>query len=134
MLVQAGSRFLSKAESCYATTELEISAVAWVANKCKIFLIGLQNFQAITDHNPFIPILNSYCLDEIDNPRPQWLKTKLMTINLTARWCKEDANRAPDLVLLLIIPILFFCINVLGTYYHLKKQGLYMYQFVVHML
>ena len=58
--------------------------------------MGLQNFQVITDHNPLIPILNSHRLDEIDNPRLQRLKTKLMAFNLTAKWCKGDTNRASD--------------------------------------
>ena len=40
------------AKSCYAIIELEMLAVAWVANKCKMFLIGLQDFQIIPDHNP----------------------------------------------------------------------------------
>ena len=96
VLVQAGSRFLSEAESQYAVIELEMLAVAWAANKCKAFLMGLQNFQVITDHNPLIPILNNHRLDEIDNPRLQRLKTKLMAFNLTAKWCKGDTNRAPD--------------------------------------
>ena len=96
VLVQAGSRFLSEAESRYAVIELEMLAVAWAANKCKTFLMGLQNFQVITDHNPLIPILNSHRLDEVDNPRLQRLKTKLMAFNLTAKWCKGDTNRAPD--------------------------------------
>ena len=96
VLVQAGSRFLSEAESRYAVIELEMLAVAWAANKCKTFLMGLQNFQVITDHNPLIPIVNSHRLDEIDNPRLQQLKTKLMAFNLTAKWCKGLTNRAPD--------------------------------------
>ena len=97
MLVQAGSYFLSEGnyKSQYAVIELEMLAVAWAANKCKSFLMGLQNFQVITDHNPLIPILNSHRLDEIDNPRLQQLKTKLMAFNLTAKWCKGDNNRAP---------------------------------------
>ena len=72
-------------------------AVAWAAEKCKMFLVGLQNFQVITDHNPFIPILlNSHHLDEIGNPRLQQLKTKLMAFNLIAKWYKGDTNKAPD--------------------------------------
>ena len=94
MLVQAVSYFLSEGESQYAVIELEMLAVAWAANKCKSFLMDLQNFQVITDHNPLIPILNSHCLDEIDNPRLQQLKTKLMAFNLAAMWCKGDNNRA----------------------------------------
>lgn len=59
--------------------------VAWTANKCKMFHMGLQNFEIVTDHNPLIPILNSHRLDEIDNPRLQRLRTKLMAFNFTAK-------------------------------------------------
>jgi len=48
------------------------------------------------DHNPLLPILNSYRLDEIKNPRLQRLKTRLMACNLTAEWCKGSKNNAPD--------------------------------------
>jgi len=96
VLVQAGSRFLSTAESRYAIIELEMLAVVWAASKCKLFLTGMQHFQVITDHNPLIPILNNHRLDEIDNPRLQRLKMKLMAFNFTAKWCKGNTNRAPD--------------------------------------
>ena len=94
VLVQAGSRFLSTAESRYAIIELEMLAVVWAASKCKMFLTGMQHFQVITDHNPLIPILNNHRLDEIDNPRLQRLKMKLMAFNFTAKWCKGNTNRA----------------------------------------
>ena len=95
-LVQAGSRFLSDAESRYATIELEMLVVCWATLKCKIFLSGLQHFVVITDHNPLLPIFNSYRLDEIDNPRLQRLRTRLMAYNFTAEWCKGSKNNAPD--------------------------------------
>ena len=79
-LIQAGSRFLSSAESCYVIIELELLAVAWAISKCNIFLAGLEHFTIITDHNPLIPILNNYRLDE----------------SFTAVWCKGAANNAPD--------------------------------------
>ena len=85
MLVQVDSHFLSEAESRYAIIDLEMLAVAWAANKCKAFLMGLQNFKVITDHNPLIPILNGHHLDGIDNSRLPWLKTKPMAFNLTAK-------------------------------------------------
>ena len=44
-LVQAGSCFLSNAESRYAVIELELPAVAWAVLKCKIFLTGINNFK-----------------------------------------------------------------------------------------
>ena len=95
-LIQAGSRFLSGAESRYAVIELEMLAVTWAMMKCKIFLAGLQTFQVITDHNPLIPILNSHRLDEIENPRLQRLRHRLMAYNFNAVWCKGTNNKAPD--------------------------------------
>ena len=61
-----------------------------------LFLAGLQHFHVITDHNPLIPILNNHRLDEIENPRLQRLKTRLMSYNFTAEWCKGSTNDAPD--------------------------------------
>jgi len=95
-LTQAGSRFLSDAESRYAVIELELLAVAWAVLKCKMFLAGISNFTIITDHSPLIPILNSHRLDEIENPRLQRLRTRLMAYSFTAVWCKGAANQAPD--------------------------------------
>ena len=58
-LIQAGSRFLSDAESRYAIIELELLAVAWAISKCHIFLAGLPHFSVLTDHHPLIPILKT---------------------------------------------------------------------------
>ena len=95
-LVQAGSRFLSDAESRYTIIELEMLAIAWAVTKCNIFLAGLQQFLMITDHHPLIPILNSHRLDEIENTRLQRLRTKLMRYNFKAEWLKGDHNKGPD--------------------------------------
>ncbi len=95
-LIQAGSRFLSDTESRYAIIELELLAVTWAISKCNIFLAGLQHFQVITDHHPLIPILNTHRLDEIENPRLQRMKAKLMGYNFTTEWLKGSLNQAPD--------------------------------------
>ena len=88
-LIQAGSRFLADAESRYAVIELELLAISWAIIKCKMFLAGLPHFRVITDHHPLIPILNSHRLDEIENPRLQRLKTRIMAYNFTANGAKE---------------------------------------------
>ncbi|XP_046449296.1 uncharacterized protein LOC124197793 [Daphnia pulex] len=44
-VVQAGSRFLSSAESRYAMIELECLAAAWGMHKCRQFLEGLPSFE-----------------------------------------------------------------------------------------
>ena len=71
-------------------------AIAWATLKFHLFLAGLQHFQAITDHNPLIPILNHHRLDEIENPCLERLKIKLMAYNFTIEWVKGTKNDAPD--------------------------------------
>ena len=100
-LVQAGSRFLSLAESRYAVIELELLVVTWSVIKCKMFLSGLQHFQVVTDHSPLVPILNTHHLDEIKNPCLQRLHTKLIVYNFMAVWCKGSPNSAPDAYLII---------------------------------
>jgi hypothetical protein len=58
-VVQAGSRFLSSAESRYAMIELECLSAAWAMNKCRQFLEGLPSFELVTDHKPLVPILTA---------------------------------------------------------------------------
>ena len=95
-LTQAGSRFLSDTEGRYAIIELDMLAVCWAIIKCHTFLAGLQCFLVITDHSPLIPILNNHRLDEIENPRLQRLRARLMGYNFTAEWLKGCNNSAPD--------------------------------------
>jgi len=64
-LMQAGSYFLSGAESHYAIIKLELLAVAWAVTNCQMFITGLQHLQIITKCNPLIFILNSHQMDEI---------------------------------------------------------------------
>ena len=77
-LTKAGSHFLSDTEGCYAIIELEMLAVCWAIIKCHTFLLGLQCFQVITDHNPLIPILNNHRLDKIEKPHLQRLQARLV--------------------------------------------------------
>ena len=95
-MIQAGSRFLSDAETRYAMIELELLAIVWAVKKCRLFLEGLQDFKIVTDHKPLLPILNSYTLDKIENPRLQRLRQKLDRYNYTATWVAgkfhEDAD------------------------------------------
>lgn len=96
LTVQAGSRFLTDTESRYAVIELEMLAVAWATSKCRVFLAGLPCFEVVTDHNPLVPVLNTHRLDEIENPRLQRLRTRLMAYNFTARWLKGSKHMAAD--------------------------------------
>ena len=95
-LVQAGSRCLTDAESRYAVIKLELLAVTWAVWKCRVFLMGMQQFDVITDHNPLISIINHHRLDEIENLRLQRLCAKIMAFNFKASWKKGTTNQAPD--------------------------------------
>ncbi len=57
---------------------------------------GLPHFVIVTNYHPLIPILNNHRLDEIDNPRLQQLRTRIMAYNFTAEWIKGSLNSAPD--------------------------------------
>ena len=95
--MQAGSRFLTDADSRYAVIELECLAVAWAIKKCHLFLAGLGHFMVVTDHNPlFLYILNSHRLDEIENPCLQRLRMWIMGHNFTAQWLKGASNGVAD--------------------------------------
>lgn len=95
-LVQCGSRFLTDTETRYATIELELLAVVWAMKKCKFYLTGLQHFTLVRDHRPLVPILNSYTLDAIENPRLQRLKEKLAAFVFTATWRPGKELCIPD--------------------------------------
>ena len=66
LTIQANSRHLTDTEGRYAVIELEMLAVTWATEKCRVFLAGLPTFLVVTDHNPLVPILNSHRLDEIE--------------------------------------------------------------------
>ena len=95
-VIQAGSRFLTDTETRYAMIELELLAIVWATQKCYLFLEGLAHVDIITDHKPLIPILNSYSLDQIQNPRLQRLRMKLQRFNYSAQWIKGKLNAEAD--------------------------------------
>ena len=94
-IIQCGSRYLSDAKSRYAIIELELLAIVWAVRKCSLFLSG-TSFEVITDHRPLVPILNSYSLDQIENPRLQRLVLKLRSYQFHATWQKGSNNCFAD--------------------------------------
>ena len=98
-LIQCGSRFLSETESRYATIELELLGIVWATKKCEIYLKGMDNFTIITDHNPLVGILDKKTLDEVENPRLQRLKEKLLGYNFKTEWISGKQNAIPDTLL-----------------------------------
>ena len=98
--VQAGSRFLSSAETRYAMIELEMLAIAWACAKTANFIEGLplQQFEIWTDHNPLISILSNQALPDISNKRLQRLKMKVDHLTFTIKWIKGKDNVEADVL------------------------------------
>ena len=94
-VVQAGSRFLSPAESRYAMIELELLAIVWAAKKTTSFITGVQ-FELMTDHKPLIPILEHYSLSQIENKRLQRLKEKINHLKFNVTWVPGKENVEAD--------------------------------------
>ena len=46
-------------ESRYAIVELELAAVEGTLRKCKLYLLGLQQFTLMVDHQALVPILDT---------------------------------------------------------------------------
>ncbi|XP_064081863.1 uncharacterized protein LOC135198221 [Macrobrachium nipponense] len=95
-VVQCGSRFLADAETRYATIELEMLAVSWALTKCCLYLKGLPTFTLQTDHRPLVPIINSYTLDMVENPRLQRMKERMSQYQFTAVWRAGKSLCIPD--------------------------------------
>ena len=94
-LLQCGSRFLTDTESRYAMIELELLAVVWALKKCRVFLIG-RSFELIIDHRPLVPILNSYALNQVENPRLLRLLMKTRRFVFHTSWKKGKDNKVAD--------------------------------------
>ena len=96
--VQAGSRFLTPAETRYAMIELEMLAIAWACQKCRIFVEGLPRcqFEVWTDHAPLVPILEKQALPDITNKRLQRLKMKVDHLTFRTVWVKGEKNVEAD--------------------------------------
>ena len=91
-LITCGSRFLKEAEGNYAVVELELLAIQWAVQKCRLYLAG-TDFEVITDHQPLIGIMNGRNLDAIQNMRIHKLMSKLLGYRFKVRWsqCIADA-------------------------------------------
>ena len=67
---------MSKDEGKCAVVELELLAIQWAVQKCRLYLAG-TDFEVITDHQSLIGIMNGRNLDAIQNMRIHRLMSKL---------------------------------------------------------
>ena len=83
-------------EARYSTTEIEMLAVLWSANKCSLYLLGLPGVRLVVDHQPLLPLINTKSLHQIANPRLQSMREKLLPFALNAVWKKGSLHVVPD--------------------------------------
>ena len=68
--VYCGSKFCTPAESRYHPIEGEALAATYGLQKCKFFVLGLDNLLLTLDHKPLLPIFGQdHHLEDIENPR-----------------------------------------------------------------
>jgi hypothetical protein len=94
--VYAGSRFCSPAESRYAPIEGEATTATWAMEKCKFFLLGLENFILAMDHKPLIGMLGRQEMMTIPNPRLMNSKIKSLMFSYTPTYIPGKLHVVPD--------------------------------------
>jgi hypothetical protein len=94
-LIQCGSRFLSDAESRYATCEIEMLAICWAVQKCRLYLMG-RYFEVFTDHRPLIGVFKGTRFDSVENPRLQRFLQKLSPYTFDVKWVAGKQHLIAD--------------------------------------
>ena len=70
-------------------------AIQYAISKCRFYLLGLPNFEIVTDHKPLPGIFEKYIF-EIDNPRLQRLREKMQAYNFTVKWVPGKLHLIAD--------------------------------------
>ena len=70
-------------------------AINHAIKTCKFYLHGKEHFTVITDHKPSLGIFNKN-LDDMDNPRLQCMREKIMGFNLNIEWIAGKPNLIVD--------------------------------------
>ena len=59
-VVRYDSRPVLPAEKNYSQIEIESAAIEWANTKYRIYLLGLPQYQIVTDHKPLVPMYNTH--------------------------------------------------------------------------
>ena len=90
-----GSRFISATELNYAIVELEMLALVWAVQKCRLYLAGAK-FKIVTDHQPLIGICNGKNLDAVNSIKIQRLLAKTLGYEFRVIWMDGKLNWIAD--------------------------------------
>ena len=93
--VAYASRSLTDAESRYAIIELETLAICFGAERFQDYLIGLNNFEIITDHSPLVSLLQQKNIDELPI-RIQRFRLRLLRFSYTVTYIKGKSQLTAD--------------------------------------
>ena len=95
--VYCGSKFCTPAESRYHPIEGEAHATITGLEKCKFFILGLENLILCIDHKPLLAILGTkQNLADIPNPRLMNVKLKSMMYRFRVKHIKGKDHVIPD--------------------------------------
>ena len=86
---------MSEDEGKCAVVELELLAIQWAVQKCRLYLAG-TDFEVITNHQPLIGIMNGRNLDAVQNMRIHRLMSKLLGYRFKVRWTPGKTQCIPD--------------------------------------
>ena len=82
-------------ENNYVVIELELTAIQWAVDNCRMYLAGTE-FTAITDHQPLVGILNGKNLDNISNQRIHRIVSKLIGYQFKLLWTPGKTQLIAD--------------------------------------
>ena len=95
--VYCGSKFCTPAQSRYHPIEGEALATITGLEKCKFFILGLENLILCVDHKPLIAILGQkQDLADIPNPRLMNVKLRSMMYSFKVKHIKGKDHVIPD--------------------------------------
>ena len=94
-LIQCGSRSVSGAESRYAVCELEGLGILFAVEKCRHFLLGMKDFDVITDHKSLKGVFEK-SLPDVKNARLRRYRERLQEYSFKVNWRAGKFNDVAD--------------------------------------